>query len=56
MARRKPAPGMLNAVLRRLSASPAEALYVGDLEIDREAAARARMPFEWAPSFFVRRA
>lgn len=49
---RKPAPGMLLSILRRFHASPAEALYVGDLEIDRQAAGRAGIPFEWAGSFF----
>ena len=48
----KPAPGMLRRILRRFGAAPEEALYVGDLEIDREAARRAGVPFEWAPDFF----
>jgi len=48
----KPAPGMLLGILRRFQASPAEALFVGDLEIDRQAAGRAGIAFEWAGSFF----
>jgi len=49
----KPAPGMLHRILHRFRASPAEALFVGDLEIDREAARRARVAFEWASAFFA---
>jgi HAD superfamily hydrolase (TIGR01662 family) len=48
----KPAPGMLNRILRRFGAAPAEALFVGDLDIDREAARRAGVAFEWARDFF----
>ena len=48
----KPAPGMLTRILDRFGAAPAEALYVGDLEIDREAARRAGIAFEWARDFF----
>jgi HAD superfamily hydrolase (TIGR01662 family) len=50
---RKPAPGMLRSILRRFRASPTEALFVGDLEIDREAARRAGIAFEWAHAFFA---
>jgi HAD superfamily hydrolase (TIGR01662 family) len=49
---RKPAPGMLQRILRRFGASPGEALFVGDLDIDREAAHRAGVAFEWARDFF----
>ena len=52
---RKPAPGMLERILRRFGASPAEALFVGDLEIDRQAAGRAGVAFEWAADFFGER-
>ncbi len=48
----KPEPGMLRRILRRFGAGPEEALYVGDLDIDREAAARAGIRFEWARDFF----
>jgi D-glycero-D-manno-heptose 1,7-bisphosphate phosphatase len=50
---RKPEPGMLREILRRFDAGPAEALFVGDLEIDREAARRAGVAFEWAHEFFA---
>ncbi len=49
---RKPAPGMLLKILRHFGMQSAEALYVGDLEIDREAAFRAGIPFTWAWDFF----
>jgi D-glycero-D-manno-heptose 1,7-bisphosphate phosphatase len=49
---RKPAPGMLHRILRRFGLPPQEALFVGDLEIDREAAARAGVGFAWAHEFF----
>ncbi len=52
--RHKPAPGMLLRILHRFSAAPAEALFVGDLDIDREAARRAGVAFEWADAFFSR--
>jgi D-glycero-D-manno-heptose 1,7-bisphosphate phosphatase len=52
--RHKPAPGMLLRILRRFRAEPADALFVGDLDIDREAARRAGVAFEWAGEFFVR--
>jgi histidinol phosphatase-like enzyme len=48
----KPSPGMLNRILRRFGAATEEALYVGDLDIDREAARRAGIAFEWARDFF----
>lgn len=52
---RKPRPGLLLRVLERFSAAPREALYVGDLDIDREAARAAGVPFEWAGEFFAAR-
>ncbi len=51
----KPAPGMLHRILRRFGAAPEEALFVGDLDIDREAARRAGIEFEWAREFFGER-
>jgi D-glycero-D-manno-heptose 1,7-bisphosphate phosphatase len=51
---RKPEPGMLLSILRHFRLPPAEALFVGDLEIDREAARRAGVAFEWAHAFFGR--
>jgi D-glycero-D-manno-heptose 1,7-bisphosphate phosphatase len=50
---RKPRPGLLQRILERFSASPREALFVGDLEIDREAARRAGVAFRWAHEFFA---
>jgi D-glycero-D-manno-heptose 1,7-bisphosphate phosphatase len=49
---RKPRPGMLLRILRSFALPPAEALYVGDLELDREAARRAGVAFRWAREFF----
>ena len=49
---RKPMPGMILRVLERFSLPAGDALYVGDLEIDREAAWRAGVGFEWATDFF----
>jgi D-glycero-D-manno-heptose 1,7-bisphosphate phosphatase len=52
---RKPAPGMLTAILSYYGAAPHEALFVGDSRVDREAARRAGVSFEWADRFFRRR-
>jgi len=52
--RRKPMPGMLIALLRRFGLPGNRALYVGDLPIDAEAAARAGIPFCIAADFFRR--
>ncbi len=52
--RRKPEPGMLQAILDRFRLSAGQALFVGDLEIDREAARRAGVAFAWAHEFFGR--
>jgi D-glycero-D-manno-heptose 1,7-bisphosphate phosphatase len=50
---RKPEPGMLDAIMLHYDVDdPAEVLYVGDLESDRECAARAGVPFMWAHTFF----
>lgn len=49
---RKPAPGMLLQLLAHYGVAPGEALFVGDLPIDQEAARRANVPFAWAHSFF----
>jgi len=51
---RKPAPGMLTAILSYYGAAPQEALFVGDSPLDREAARRAGISFEWADRFFGR--
>jgi D-glycero-D-manno-heptose 1,7-bisphosphate phosphatase len=49
---RKPAPGLLVRALREAGVRPDEALFVGDLESDREAARRAGVPFRTAAEFF----
>jgi phosphoglycolate phosphatase len=46
----KPAPDMLLAALRRLSVSPAEALYVGDMDIDVQTARAAGLPVWVVPT------
>ncbi len=52
-ARRKPEAGMLRAILARFGARPEDAVFVGDLPIDREAARRAGVHFMWARDFFA---
>jgi phosphoglycolate phosphatase len=42
---RKPHPAPLLHALRALGASPGDAVYVGDSEVDLEAAANAGLPF-----------
>lgn len=42
--RRKPAPDMTAAALRRLGAAPDKAVYIGDSEIDLETAKNAGLP------------
>jgi HAD superfamily hydrolase (TIGR01662 family) len=51
---RKPRSGMLRAACRRYGVAPAEALYVGDMETDAEAATGIGMPFVYAAAFFDR--
>lgn len=48
--RRKPGPGMLEALLTHFDTD--DALYVGDLEIDRQAAENAGIKFIWAKDYF----
>jgi len=50
--RRKPAPGMLLDLMRRLRFMPANTIYVGDMESDRQAAEAAGVQFVWAADFF----
>jgi D-glycero-D-manno-heptose 1,7-bisphosphate phosphatase len=52
---RKPKPGMLLRILRHFSLPASAALFVGDLDVDQEAARRAGVAFEWADAFFGRR-
>ena len=42
--RRKPAPDMVIASLAQLNSNPAEAVYVGDSEVDLETAAQSGLP------------
>lgn len=49
---RKPSPLMLYQAMEGASCGPAETLYVGDLESDRQAAQRAGVDFLWAHEFF----
>jgi D-glycero-D-manno-heptose 1,7-bisphosphate phosphatase len=49
---RKPNPGMLLRIMQTLDVGPEETLFVGDLEVDREAARRAGTAFMWASEFF----
>jgi D-glycero-D-manno-heptose 1,7-bisphosphate phosphatase len=50
---RKPRPGMLVAIMRHYAISPEDTLFVGNHDVDREAAARARTAFRWAQDFFA---
>lgn len=52
---RKPAPGMLFAIMEYFGVRPEGTLFVGDAECDREAARRARVAFIHADAFFSRR-
>ena len=49
---RKPEPGMLLSIMRYYGVEPADTLFVGDAEVDREAAARAGTSFMWASDLF----
>lgn len=48
----KPAPGMLRRLIADFGITPAEALFVGDLDTDRECAERAGARFAWARDVF----
>jgi D-glycero-D-manno-heptose 1,7-bisphosphate phosphatase len=50
---RKPEPGMLLDLMQQFGATPAETLYVGDREEDREAAERAGVRFVQTNEFFA---
>lgn len=50
---RKPAPGLLLRLLAHFGVAAEEALFVGDLESDAEAARRAGVPFAYAAVFFA---
>ncbi|MCK6546527.1 HAD-IIIA family hydrolase [Myxococcota bacterium] len=50
--RRKPAPGLLHAILARAGRAPSDAVLVGDQPCDAGAAAAAGVPFVWASALF----
>lgn len=50
---RKPQPGMLLALLHQADARPEEAVHVGDLYSDKQAAEAANVAFMWAYDFFA---
>lgn len=49
---RKPNPLMLTRLMRRFKAHERETLFVGDMDVDEEAARRAGANFMWAREFF----
>jgi D-glycero-D-manno-heptose 1,7-bisphosphate phosphatase len=49
---RKPSPGMLLAIMRYYGVGADDTLYVGNHELDREAAARAGTAFCWSQDLF----
>jgi D-glycero-D-manno-heptose 1,7-bisphosphate phosphatase len=50
---RKPRPGMLLTIMDYYGVEPGDVLFVGNHDIDREAAARAKTAFSWSADFFV---
>ena len=49
---RKPLPGMLLAAGHHFNLGPEEILFIGDYDTDAEAAASAKIQFQWADDFF----
>ena len=49
---RKPRPGMLLTIMDYYGVKPRDVLFVGNHEIDKEAAARAKTAFSWSADFF----
>jgi D-glycero-D-manno-heptose 1,7-bisphosphate phosphatase len=49
---RKPSPGMLRKIMEHYSVRPDQVVYVGNAEVDREAADRAGVTFMWATDLF----
>jgi phosphoglycolate phosphatase-like HAD superfamily hydrolase len=43
---------MLLAIMRHYGIGPADTMFVGNDEVDREAAARAGTAFSWSQDFF----
>lgn len=52
--RRKPNPGMLLAAMAHFGVTPAQTLFVGDMETDREAARNAGVAYMDTDDFFGR--
>ena len=51
---RKPAPGMLLAIVEHYGVTPSESLFVGNERVDELAAEQAGMPFLWAQDLWRR--
>lgn len=51
---RKPGAGMIEYLMDAFGVLPAETVYIGDMDTDREAAEAAGVQFEWANAFFKR--
>jgi D-glycero-D-manno-heptose 1,7-bisphosphate phosphatase len=49
---RKPRPGMLHRIMAHYGVGPDDTVFVGNGEVDREAAARAGVRFVWAADLF----
>jgi D-glycero-D-manno-heptose 1,7-bisphosphate phosphatase len=52
---RKPQPAMLVRIMRYYGVRPPETVFVGDSPVDREAARRAGVAFQWAHVLFDHR-
>jgi HAD superfamily hydrolase (TIGR01662 family) len=50
---RKPQPGMLLRIMEHYGIGPDRSVFVGNHEVDREAAYRAGISFLWASDFFT---
>jgi D-glycero-D-manno-heptose 1,7-bisphosphate phosphatase len=50
---RKPRPGMLLAIMSHYRVAPQDTLFVGNHQVDREAALHAGTAFEWSAEFFA---
>jgi HAD superfamily hydrolase (TIGR01662 family) len=50
---RKPQPGMLLKIMEHYRLGPDKSVFVGNHEVDREAASRAGVSFLWAADFFA---
>lgn len=48
----KPAPAMLNEIMRQFGAAPTDTIFIGDWDTDRQAAEAADVAFTFAKDFF----